>query len=106
MHCHFGDDRACGARPGVETGQLAGKLVTTFYGADLTSHLVRHGDDVYAELFKRGDAFLAICDYFRDRLVQIGCPPERIGQQRLGIDPSRFPFIAQTTGRRTSRSGS
>jgi colanic acid/amylovoran biosynthesis glycosyltransferase len=94
VHCHFGDV-AVAALTRRRAGELAGKLVTTFYGADLTRHLVRHGDDTYAELFEQGDAFLAICDYFRTRLIHIGCPPERIGQQRLGIDPSRFPFIAR-----------
>jgi colanic acid/amylovoran biosynthesis glycosyltransferase len=94
VHSHFGDTGlAALTRP--ETRHLSGKRVTTFYGADLTCHLVQHGDDAYAALFKSGDAFLAICDYFRVRLIEIGCPPERIGQQRLGIDPSRFRFIAR-----------
>jgi colanic acid/amylovoran biosynthesis glycosyltransferase len=94
VHCHFGD-----TAPGVlirrQQGQLAGKLVTTFYGADLTCHVARHGEQVYAELFKRGDAFLEICDCFRSRLIQIGCPPDRIGHQSLGIDPGRFAFLAR-----------
>jgi colanic acid/amylovoran biosynthesis glycosyltransferase len=94
VHCHFGET-ALGALTRRKQGQLAGKLVTTFYGADLTCHVARHGEQVYAELFRRGDAFLEICDYFRSRLIQIGCPPDRIGHHALGIDPSRFPFIAR-----------
>jgi colanic acid/amylovoran biosynthesis glycosyltransferase len=92
VHCHFGES-ALIALTHREAGQLAGKLVTTFYGSDLTRHLVQHGNKAYAELFKRGDAFLAICDYFRSRLIEVGCPPERIRKHPLGIEPRRFPFI-------------
>jgi len=98
VHCHFGD-RALAALALRNTGQLAGTLVTTFYGADLTSYLKRHGDKVYAGLFKRGEAFLAICDVFRARLIRIGCAPERIHTHRLGIDLGRFPFIPRRLAR-------
>ena len=92
VHCHFG---GCGLRAlkHRRAGELEGLLVTTFYGEDITRHLVDHGHDAYAELFKRGDAFLAICDYFRTRLIEIGCAAERVRKHHLGIDPSRFAFI-------------
>jgi colanic acid/amylovoran biosynthesis glycosyltransferase len=92
VHCHFGES-ALTALTHRNAGRLGGRLVTTFYGSDLTRYVVRHGDDAYAELFERGDAFLAICDYFQSRLIQIGCAADRIWKHPLGIDLSRFPFI-------------
>jgi colanic acid/amylovoran biosynthesis glycosyltransferase len=92
VHCHFGGSALTAMRH-RKAGQLAGRLVTTFYGSDLTRHLVQHGDHAYAALLERGEAFLAICDHFRSRLIQIGCPPERIWKHPLGIEPRRFPFI-------------
>ena len=95
VHCHFGLS-ALTALARRRAGGLAGKLVTTFYGYDLTSHLVRHGEQVYAELFRRGDRFLAICDYFKSRLIEIGCPAERIQKHPIGIDPGAFPFVPRS----------
>ena len=97
VHCHFGY-HALSALKQRRAGYLGGKLVTTFYGVDLTRYLLENGTGTYANLFEQGDAFLAICDYFRSRLVEIGCPPHRISKQPLGIDPSRFPFIARRLG--------
>ena len=95
VHCHFGELGLVALRE-REAGRLGGKLLTTFYGADLTQFLVREGNDAYAELFTEGDAFLPICDYFRSRLIELGCPPDRIRKQTVGIDPIRFPFAPRS----------
>jgi colanic acid/amylovoran biosynthesis glycosyltransferase len=92
VHCHFGESGLAALRHRA-AGRLTGKLVTTFYGADLTQYLVKCGNAAYTELFKRGDQFLAICDYFHSRLVNIGCPADRIQMHPLGINPSTFAFI-------------
>jgi colanic acid/amylovoran biosynthesis glycosyltransferase len=92
VHCHFGTS-ALAALAIRRAGGLGGPLITTFYGADLTRHLVQHGNRAYAGLFKEGSAFLAICDYFRSRLIEIGCAPALVRRHSLGIDPARFPLI-------------
>src|SRR3989338_4661881 len=44
------------------------KIFTSFRGYDLTRFVKENGPSVYEELFKRGDAFLPVCDYFARRL--------------------------------------
>jgi colanic acid/amylovoran biosynthesis glycosyltransferase len=39
---------------------------------------------------------LPLSTCFRERLIAIGCPPDKIRVQRLGVDTARFPFQART----------
>ena len=68
------------------------KIFTSFRGYDLTRFVKENGPSVYEELFKRGDAFLPVCDYFARRLRELGCPPERIHIHYSGIDTTKFAF--------------
>lgn len=71
-------------------------LVTTFLGYDLSRVLRERKPDYYARLFARGDLMLPLSDYFRERLISIGCPPEKIRVQRLGVDTGAFTFRERT----------
>ena len=91
VHCQFGSL----AVPVLEfrkTGLLQGKLVTHFRGVDISSYVGEHGDDVYDEVFRESDLFLANCEFFRQKAIALGCPPERIVSHGSGIDLARFPF--------------
>jgi colanic acid/amylovoran biosynthesis glycosyltransferase len=91
LHCEFGTLGLIGHRLRA-TGVLEGRLITTFRGHDV-SRFVRHaGKDVYGPLFASGDFFLTNCDFFRQRLVELGCDPAKIAVQRSGIDCERFAF--------------
>lgn len=95
VHCHFGPSGILGAFL-QSIGALKGKLVTTFYGHDISSYVQEHGPDVYADLFRRGDMFLHISAYVRSKLTNIGSPPERTGLLRIGVDIDRFRFAPRT----------
>lgn len=71
-------------------------LVTTFLGYDLSSLLRQRKPDFYARLFARGELMLPLSDYFRERLISIGCPPEKIRIQRLGVDTGTLVFRERT----------
>jgi colanic acid/amylovoran biosynthesis glycosyltransferase len=75
-------------------GVLAAPLVTTFHGYDMSMYVEQHGPGVYAELFARGARFLPISDRWRHRLIELGCPPERITVHRMGVEPGRLPVRA------------
>jgi colanic acid/amylovoran biosynthesis glycosyltransferase len=95
VHAHFGPSGALGALlQGI--GALRAPLVTTFYGHDISSYVRAHGPDVYRELFRRGALFLHISAYLREKLVAIGCPPERLELHRIGVDTARFGFAPRT----------
>ncbi|SMF58948.1 colanic acid/amylovoran biosynthesis glycosyltransferase [Tistlia consotensis] len=114
LHCHFGPVGAM-----VEQlraiGAVQGRLVTTFHGADLTVCL-RRQPDAYRRLLRRGDLFLPISDYLAGRLARLGCPAERIGVLRMGVDLQRFavrprrrapgePLRVVTVGRLVDKKG-
>lgn len=90
IHAHFGDR-------GVLMLGLAKKLgiplVTTFYGYDVsTLPLEAKWVPRLARLFDQGDLFLAEGPFMRDRLIAMGCPPEKAHVQHLGVDPASLPF--------------
>lgn len=95
IHCHFGPYGVRGMFL-RDAGILNGKLFTTFHGADLTSTLRAWGPAAaYDKLFAAGDRFLPISERWRKRLVELGCPPEKIIVHRMGIRCSEFPMRAR-----------
>jgi colanic acid/amylovoran biosynthesis glycosyltransferase len=92
--CHFGPN---GARMVElrEAGLVQGRIATVFHGYDVSRHVARAGAAAYRELFERGDLFLPVSDYWRRRLVELGCPAERTVVHRMGIDLAKFPFTAR-----------
>lgn len=76
-------------------GVLRGPLVTVFHGYDMNplKSPVQRG---YDRLFREGDLFLPVSQYFRNRLLAWGAPPERTTVHHMGIDPDRFGFRSRT----------
>ncbi len=72
-------------------GVLRGPLVTTFHGYDMSAYVQQQSPGVYRELFAKGARFLPISDAWRRRLVELGCPAERITVHRMGIEIARLP---------------
>lgn len=95
IHCHFGPYGQLGNFL-REAGLITGKLVTTFHGADVSAAVRKHGPHVYARLFSSGDLFLPISDYWRSRLIELGCPAEKIIVHRMGINCDDFAFKARS----------
>lgn len=89
--CHFGPNgiRAVNAshrlRPEVP-------VWTFFHGYDVSAYLREHGDDVYADLFARGERFFAISELWAEKLRAIGCPADRLSVVRMGVDCTSIPF--------------
>ncbi|MEM7283126.1 MAG: glycosyltransferase [Pseudomonadota bacterium] len=90
-HGQFGPYGALGAQL-KQMGILKGRLLTSFHGYDMSQHLKKVGEQAYSDLFKVGDGFLPISEYWRDRLVHLGCPKSKIVVQRMGIDTSIYQF--------------
>jgi colanic acid/amylovoran biosynthesis glycosyltransferase len=89
--CHFGSNgqRALRVR---DAGLVQGPIITAFHGADMSRYVQQHGAAVYGGLFARGDLFLPVSRFWATRLVELGCPPDRIVVHHMGIDPARFAF--------------
>ncbi|GAA6621305.1 glycosyltransferase [Scytonema sp. NUACC26] len=78
-----------------DLGAIKGKLVTSFRGYDISYYVQEHGEDIYNELFVKGDFFLANCEFFRQKAIKLGCDRNKIVVLRSGIDCSRFQFKAR-----------
>jgi colanic acid/amylovoran biosynthesis glycosyltransferase len=89
VHAHFGPN-GIRALPLLESGALQGKLVTSFYGYDVSQYPKERGGNPYRALFRTGDRFLALSNRMRARLQELGCPDERLLVHPLGIDPAKF----------------
>lgn len=75
-----------------DLGLINGKLITHFRGRDISVHLRQKGQDLYNDLFKRGELFLTNCDFFRRRILQLGCAENKILIHGSAIDCEKFSF--------------
>jgi len=95
VHCQFGTL----ANRVIDMGQgpfFTGSLVTSFRGFDISRRAYTKDRHTYAQLFRKGDLFLPTCNMFRDRLIELGCPPAKIRVYASSIKCDRFPFRART----------
>ena len=96
IHAHFGPNgvRAIRLRG---MGVISGPVVTSFYGYDVGRIAARHG---YGDLFRDGEAFIALSDHMRNSLLELGSPPDRTIVHRLGVDLQRFRPTARSVNRK------
>ncbi|MDJ0588425.1 MAG: glycosyltransferase [Pleurocapsa sp. MO_226.B13] len=91
IHCQFGTQSYRGMAFRQVNAPKA-KLITTFRGHDISSFVQQKGKNVYKQLFRYGDFFLTNCDFFRNKAISIGCPPDKIKVNRSGLDCDRFTY--------------
>jgi colanic acid/amylovoran biosynthesis glycosyltransferase len=63
-----------------------------FRGFDVSCYLNEGGDRVYRNLFKSVDYCLANCEFFRQRVIDLGWPADQISVHFSGLDISKFQF--------------
>lgn len=78
---------ACALR---ELGLIKGPIATVFHGKDMSAYLEKRSSNAYGHLFKRGDLFLPISAFWREKLITLGAPADRIMVHRMGVDTTRF----------------
>jgi glycosyltransferase involved in cell wall biosynthesis len=96
IHSHFGQN-------GHASVELASRLkiphVTTFHGLDITLNSVspkHHGrllkrfHDNFEKLQTRGDLFIAVSNFIRDKLIEKGFSKDKIVTNYIGIDTKYF----------------
>lgn len=95
IHCHFGRNGLMAAF--LKEMGIAGIYISTFYGYDLTQSNAQ-AKGFYDSLFARTDRIFAITENFRNRLLQLGCPEEKIQIHHMGIQLDSFPFRERRIG--------
>lgn len=116
IHCQFATLTfiADAALPNIRTPNT--QIVVSCRGHDISAYMQEVDESVHRQIFAAGDVFLPNCDFFRDRLLKLGCPPEKITVLRSGIACDRFTFQPRfpttgepirivTTGRLTEKKG-
>jgi colanic acid/amylovoran biosynthesis glycosyltransferase len=84
---------ACALR---ELGLIAGPIATVFHGKDMSAYLDKRNNDAYRHLFARGDLFLPISAFWKEKLVRLGADPAKIMVHRMGVDTRRFTETPRT----------
>ena len=76
-----------------ELGILKGKQATVFHGADISRrHIIDEHKQDYRNLFQQSELMLPISHLWQNKLIEMGCPPEKIHVTRMGIEPEKFNF--------------
>ncbi|MEL6159946.1 MAG: glycosyltransferase [Cyanobacteria bacterium J06623_5] len=94
IHCQFGNLGFHGLL--VKDFNPSAKLVMMFRGFDISQYLRDKGDRLYEFIFTRADFFLTNCDFFRQRLLALGCPANRVRVHYSGLDCEKFPLKLRT----------
>jgi colanic acid/amylovoran biosynthesis glycosyltransferase len=92
IHCHFGTAGIFGQHL-REIGVVRGPLLTTFHGYDIGSYVAQNGARIYADLFRKGEAFACSSNFIRGKLIAAGCDPAKIFLFKLGTDLTKFDFL-------------
>lgn len=94
IHCQFGTlgFRGLAMR---DVNPLA-RLVVMFRGFDISAQLKARGDRIYNTLFTQADFFLTNCDFFRQRLLALGCDPNQVKVHYSGLDCAKFPQVVRS----------
>lgn len=91
VHCHFGPLGKFAVNLKL-CGLLDSKIVVSFHGYDMSSYIQDHGCHVYDEIFEYADYCLPISEYWKERLIELGCPKEKLLVHHMGVDPNKFIY--------------
>lgn len=96
VHCHFGMIGITGMML-KEIGAIkTKKLITSFYGLDVTMYPKIKGEEVYKPLFQTGDLFLGLTQLMVEQLIQLGCSPKKLLKlPTTSVNISRYNFQAR-----------
>ena len=87
---HFGN-RGVIAHELIKLKILQGKLHTVFHGADVSrKKILKQYDQSYKELFESAEGILPISKLWKNKLLDLGCPVEKINVNRMGINVDNF----------------
>jgi len=86
--CQFG---VLGCHFPVHLLSKSTKFITCIRGSDITQNAAKKRKK-YEKLFRKGDLFLPVCEYFKQILKNMGCPPHKIYVHGSSINCSAFPY--------------
>ena len=91
LHCQFAT-LAEGVIKHRKAGFLKGNIVVNFRGYDISETVAAIGPNVYDHVWPEASGYIANCDHFRSKAIELGCPKDRIDVIGSGIRLENFPF--------------
>ncbi len=68
-------------------------MIVSFRGKDATAYpRKKKNRKKLQQIFSEGDLFLPVCHHLKNRLIDLGCPEEKIKVLYGGVDVDRFKF--------------
>lgn len=99
VHCHFGPKGNTGIIL-KDLGVLNGKILTSFYGYDISSY-INKDENIYCKLFDKVDLMTVLSKDMKKKLINLGAPKNKILIHHLGIKPNRFKYKRKTFRKNT-----
>lgn len=76
-----------------DAGFLQGKICTVFHGVDMSLHeTLKSYEQDYKKLFEQTERMMPISYLWQQRLIEMGCPPEKIDVLRMGVNVDSFTY--------------
>lgn len=95
VHAHFGTTGVM-ALPFIRATGLP--AIVSFYGVDGSASLrVPRWRENFREMFARMSRVLVLCDAVRDRLIGIGCPPDKLTVWNLPAGVEHYQYRPRST---------
>lgn len=90
VHAHFGTAGVM-TLPFIRATGLPS--VVTFYGVDASASLrIPRWRENFVEMFGQMNRVIVLCDAVRDRLISIGCPPDKLIVWNLPAGIEQYPY--------------
>lgn len=91
IHCHYGPI-ANKFLIIKEILNIKTKIITTFYGYDVSMQFKQKPANFYDQLKKESALFLVMSNNMKERIVAYGFPPEKVQVLPISIDVESYPF--------------
>lgn len=90
LHSHFGPNGVIGIY--LKKIGISGKYITSFHGYDVNSYPKIMGENVYNDLFKDGDLFIANTNFTKQQILKLECQEKKIIILPVGFSIAKFKF--------------
>jgi len=93
LHCHFGPNGNIGAF--LKEIGIVENLITTFHGSDINTYPLKHGENIYNELFSLVDKITVNTSFTAKKVCSYGANKEKIKIVPVGLKVRDYPFLKE-----------
>ncbi|WP_108125540.1 glycosyltransferase [Saccharospirillum mangrovi] len=84
--CHFGTTATIAANL-IDLGVIDSKLIAIFHGYEISvDNIIKRYKNQYRRLFRISSSICPISNYWKEKLLELGCVADKISIFRMGVD--------------------